>query len=81
MKILVLLMVAVALAACNPFKVTDPQNPKFDAAKFRFEDYKTSEIKHVLMQIFPIGTPQIKIDDFFLQMLHNSKNLYDGHMT
>ena len=36
-------LLCVLLAACNPSKVTDPSDPRFDPTKFSFSDYPRDE--------------------------------------
>uniref|UniRef100_A0A2A4YYY4 Lipoprotein SmpA/OmlA domain-containing protein n=1 Tax=OCS116 cluster bacterium TaxID=2030921 RepID=A0A2A4YYY4_9PROT len=51
-----LLVCVLMITACNPFKVTDPGDPKFDIEKLKFEDYRTEKQLHeALIALFPMG--------------------------
>lgn len=46
----------IVLVAFNPFKVTDPSDPKFNPDKFSFKDYKGEEVYGSFRKLFPVGT-------------------------
>lgn len=51
------LMMLTTSACSNPFKVTDPSDPKFNPDKFSFNDYKThEELRDAFRKLFPVGT-------------------------
>jgi hypothetical protein len=53
------LMMLTTTACSNPFKVTDPSDPKFNPDKFRFEDYPgIPQMTEALKKLFPVGTPK-----------------------
>jgi hypothetical protein len=55
------------LAACSPFKVTDPSDPRFDPMKFDFNDYRNhKEMAEVLRVLFPVGTPMERVDEILV---------------
>lgn len=56
--IFVLSLVSISTVACsNPFKVTDPADPKFKPENFRFEDYPgIPPMTEALRKLFPVGT-------------------------
>lgn len=56
-------MLAVATLALwvllfEPFKVTDPNDPRFDPMRFKFSDYKERELPTVLKKLFVHGNPR-----------------------
>lgn len=74
--LLVAMPVAVLLIAVwNPFKVTDPSNPRFDVLNFRIQNYDhigtplwraEKEIKEALDKAFPKGTQRKLIESVFI---------------
>ena len=63
----ILLAGMVMLTACNPFKVTDPSDPRFDVTKFSFEDYRIEKDLHdALGAVFPSGTNRKVIEDILI---------------
>lgn len=57
--VLVALVIATILVAPNPFKITDPTDPRFDPNRFQFRDYSNREAyQRALAVIFPIGMPR-----------------------
>lgn len=61
--------VMLSLTACNPFKVTDPSDPRFDPMKFEFEDYnEPKKIGDTLRRMFPQGTDIKEIEKVFLNI-------------
>ncbi|MCB1558099.1 MAG: hypothetical protein KDJ50_04175 [Alphaproteobacteria bacterium] len=63
MKNFILFIVSLcmlATTACSdPFKVTDPSDPKFNPDKFKFEDYPGIPLMtDALKKLFPVGTPK-----------------------
>lgn len=51
------------IVMANPFKITDPADPRFDPDSFSFSDYASrDELIHVYKTIFPIGTPKPFVD-------------------
>lgn len=59
----------LVLAACNPFKVTDPHDPHFDPMKFDFYDYRNhKEMAEVLRALFPVGTPLERVDEILVDV-------------
>lgn len=66
-KLGIVMAMVLGLWGCNPFKVTDPSDPRFDPTKFSFEDYKTEEeFQEALIKLFPIGTSRSKVDEILL---------------
>lgn len=66
MKKLMILMV-LCVVACNPLKVTDPNDPKFDINQFEFNDHRArDDIAEVFMKAFPIGTEKSFIDSILI---------------
>lgn len=46
-----------------PWKVTDPDDPRFEATQFRFTDYDNStELGEALRAIIPVGMPKDQVD-------------------
>lgn len=81
LKSILILLCTTSLAACNPFKVTDPNDPKFDPAKFQFSDYPDFETaSNVLNEIFPLGTKDTKVNSLLLENLNllSSEKVYIG---
>lgn len=58
-----LLISLTAIASCNPLKVTDPSDPRFNPDKFRFVDYRSREEKiDAFRNLFPVGTSKEFVD-------------------
>ncbi|MFA5989467.1 MAG: hypothetical protein WC803_07670 [Sphingomonas sp.] len=57
-------LVVFSTAACsNPFKITDPSDPKFDPDHFSFDDYRgINKLAEAYAKLFPIGTPKSFVD-------------------
>ena len=56
-KSFILIGIVIFLSACNPFKVTDPSDPRFDPTRFNFNDYRSNnELLKALKILLPIGT-------------------------
>lgn len=57
------------LAACNPFKVTDPSDPHFDPMKFSFRDnlFDREAKMDAFRKLFPIGTPKEFVDEVLIE--------------
>lgn len=60
--VLVALVIATVLVAPNPFKITDPADPRFDPTRFDFCDYDELELWKALGSLFPPGTSKSYID-------------------
>ena len=63
--VLVALVIATVLVAPNPFKVTDPADPRFDPEKFSFRDYGgigEIPLKDAMQILFPPGTEKSFVD-------------------
>ena len=61
-QILLILFTVLFTTACNPFKVTDPNDPNFDPNKFSFSDYKSYEMYNTFRVLFPVGTEKSYVD-------------------
>lgn len=71
LALLVITMMAISFISFipNPFKVTDPHNPKFKAENFQFRDYGTLCLLEVaLAKVFPVGTNKAYVDKIFLRL-------------
>ena len=56
---LLLGMTLMMFIASNPFKVTDPGDPKFDPVEFKLEDYNTIQyLRAALPKLFKKGDSQ-----------------------
>lgn len=56
-KLLFMVLVTFVLVGCASTKITDPSDPSFDLAAFRFEDYRDDrDLLPVLEKLFPVGT-------------------------
>jgi hypothetical protein len=54
-------------SGCNPFKVIDPADPRFDPKKFRFEDYEAyRQLKYVLSQIISRGMERSSVEQILV---------------
>lgn len=68
--ILMIFIAATVVAASNPFKVTNPSNPRFEAANFKFEDYSiSSELAAALRKIIPINSSKNEVDAILVEHL------------
>jgi len=59
LKSLLILLFTASIGACNPMKVTDPNDPNFDPDKFSFRDYgegKEMSLHEAFRRLFPPGT-------------------------
>lgn len=61
---LFLLLAVAAFVIVNPFKVTDPSDPRFDPDKFKFSNYSYDDdsLRDAFQKLFPIGTPKDFVD-------------------
>lgn len=60
------LILGLALSACNPFKVTDPHDPRFKSEDFSFLSYGSlDELTEVLNHLLPKGTSKSEVELFF----------------
>lgn len=85
------LILCFCVVACNPFKVTDPSDPRFDPMKFRFEDYDRTGLHRALSKLLPVGTPESKVDSLLLNganatkvdssVYHANTYTYSKHIT
>jgi hypothetical protein len=67
-KIFFLPLVLLLLAACEPPKVTDPNDPRFDPMKFSMRDYNTEpSLQNALVRIFPKGTSKDYVDSILVK--------------
>lgn len=62
----------VSLGGCKLFKVTDPDNPRFDITKFRISDYKYSkdlkkEVAGIFRIYFPLGMSRGEIEKILVE--------------
>lgn len=83
----ILLILCLAVVACNPFKVIDPSDPRFDPYKFRFSDYVRftkgekskgdkyyeSELYLVIKELLKPGINEEKVDKILLNDPHVKK--------
>lgn len=54
---------AAYLFIAEPFKITDPSDPRFNPDKFKFSDYKSrDDLIHVYRTTFPVGTSKAFVD-------------------
>ncbi len=56
--------------AFDPFKVTDPNDPRFNPDKFSFADYNqmdSPELRKALKKTFPLGTPKKYVNKVLVQ--------------
>ena len=53
----------VSLSACTT-KITDPNDPRFDVTKFRFENYYGDDLVNALYAIIPKGSSRDDIAKF-----------------
>jgi hypothetical protein len=61
--LLVVVFLGGFMAFGNPFKVTDPSDPRFNPDKFSFSDYKSrEELADAFRVLFPVGTPKEFVD-------------------
>jgi hypothetical protein len=75
MKKFIPVLLLMLLVACNPFKITDPNDPKFDPMKFRFEDYKNDDsLTAALKKVFPVGTEISYVDGILVNSEKANKN-------
>jgi hypothetical protein len=51
----------------NPFKVTNPADPRFDPDKFSFSDYAISETEWILKKMFPVGIRKAEVDRILIE--------------
>lgn len=66
---LVIVCMGALMSFTNPFKVTDPNDPRFDPMEFRFEDYHDENltVREVFPILFPIGTSKEYVDKVLVQ--------------
>lgn len=57
-------VIGIVMSIANPFKVTDPSDPRFNPDKFRFSDYSYDDdsLRDAFRKLFPIGTPKEYVD-------------------
>lgn len=51
----------------EPFKVTDPDDPRFDPMRFKFSDYRPEEWHLVLRKVFHPGDPRSRVEDILVK--------------
>lgn len=57
------LIATLALSACDPLKVTDARDPRFNPNNFTFSDYGSErELLNVLSVLFPAGTERASVE-------------------
>ena len=65
--IIMALVLSLGVLWWNPFKVTNPDDPKFDPMKFRFADYQTNdEVYHALEIMLKPGTDMKTVDKILI---------------
>ena len=58
-RLFLIIVMVLSITACNPLKVTDPNDPRFDPNAFHFSDYGTRDKYRVALPIiFPVGMPR-----------------------
>lgn len=58
---------------CNPLKVVDPTDPRFEALKFQFEDYGSeTQLAHAISQIVKPDMDRRTIDRILVESGHAS---------
>ena len=68
LRVIFLLLFFSGLIACNPFKVTDPNDARFDPDQFSFYDYDNyTERRAALKKVFPVGTSKEDVDKILLE--------------
>lgn len=69
MLTLIIVCVWVLMSFSNPFKVTDPNDPRFDPMRFNFKDYhhENLTVREVFPILFPIGTSKDYVDKVLIQ--------------
>jgi hypothetical protein len=67
--ILIAFCVGGWVVMANPFKVTDPNDPRFDPMEFDFKNYhhKNLTVREVFPVLFPIGTSKDYVDKVLVQ--------------
>ncbi len=86
-NIIMAVALCLSLVACNPFKVTDPNDPRFDPMKFKFSDYTfNNNLYDALDKSLTNGISIEEIDKIlvdsgkaekkFVKTLVNKQNLY-----
>lgn len=78
-RFLICAFILALLCACNPLKVTDPRDPRFNPNNFSFSDYDKTEVRSVFMVLFPVGTSQEFIDKVLVEAGGASKNLNSNY--
>jgi hypothetical protein len=51
----------------EPFKVTDPDDPRFDPMRFKFSDYKSDKIPFTLKRIFSPGASKEFVENILVK--------------
>lgn len=68
---------ACVWSACNPFKIIDPTNPKFEPTNFRFEDYPGYPyMRYAIGQIISPGMDRTRVEDILVKSGHAKTELY-----
>ena len=67
-SIFTILLSVLLLSACNPSKVTDPRDPKFDPSAVSFDDYlsNSQDMIMFLKIVFPPGTSKEYVDQILV---------------
>jgi hypothetical protein len=71
-KLTVAVLVVAALAlgwlwVFEPFKITDPDDPRFDPMKFSFYNYSIKEFSYACMKMFRLGDSKEKVEDILVK--------------
>ncbi len=59
----------------EPFKVTDPDDPRFDPLRFKFSDYRPDEWQFPLRKMFHPGDPRARVEDILMKRAGAWSNL------
>lgn len=51
----------------NPFKITNPADPRFNPSSFNFADYSQAELQDAFRVLFPVGTSKTFVDAILVQ--------------
>lgn len=57
-----------------PWKIVDPNHPRFDINKFHFTDYEEQDLEEALQVIFPVGSNKDDVENVLVTKLRAHKH-------
>ena len=68
LSIILIIIVVLPWFPAKIFKVTSPNDSKFNIERFQFKDYDSRNFEHALSTMFPVGTEKEYIDHILVKI-------------